>query len=57
MVFKTKNLSFQSPKKDLCPLCTMYKEGSDDIKAKLQLRYEKHVLEKNTVKERNQEKM
>lgn len=29
----------------------MYKEGSDDMKAKLQLWYEKHVLEKNTVRE------
>ncbi|CAH1997201.1 unnamed protein product [Acanthoscelides obtectus] len=45
-VFKAKNLSFHSPKKDQCSLCVSYREGNDTVKHKLKARYDLHIAEK-----------
>jgi len=45
-VFKEMNLSFHRPKKDKCTLCTTYREGDNDIKAKLEEKFYKHIEEK-----------
>ncbi|CAH2019609.1 unnamed protein product [Acanthoscelides obtectus] len=45
-VFKAKNLSFHSPKKDQCSLCVSYREGDDTVKHKLKARYDLHIAEK-----------
>lgn len=50
-IFKSKHLSFYRPKKDLCTLCIMYKQGDDKIKEELRERFSKHTAEKNKVRE------
>lgn len=51
-IFKQKNLSFFSPKKDQCSLCIAYREGSEDDKAKLKQKYNIHISEKTTAREK-----
>lgn len=50
-IFRSKNLSFYHPKKDQCSLCLSYREGSEDVKSKLQEKYESHISEKNKIRE------
>nr|CAI5860462.1 unnamed protein product [Callosobruchus analis] len=49
-IFKTKNLSFHSPKKDLCSLCVSYREGDEIAKQKLRTRYHVHIAEQVKVR-------
>ncbi|KAL1457152.1 hypothetical protein WDU94_001813 [Cyamophila willieti] len=47
------NLSFHHPKKDLCSLCTSYREAADDAtKKRLMERYNAHIAEKAKVREK-----
>lgn len=50
-VFKTKNLSFHRPKKDLCSLCKTYHEASEEKKIELQDTYDKHTKSKNAIRD------
>ncbi|CAG9768645.1 unnamed protein product [Ceutorhynchus assimilis] len=54
-IFKAKNLSFLRPKKDQCSLCLSFKEGDAAIKEDLKDRYEKHILEKQLVRQKKSE--
>lgn len=54
-VFKGKNLSFHRPKKDQCSLCLTYYNGTEEVKAKLQEKFQKHQFDKLTF--RNTRKM
>jgi hypothetical protein len=49
-VFKTKNLAFHHPKKDQCSLCISYRQGNDEMKLTLKEKYDKHILQKDTVR-------
>lgn len=49
--FKTTNLFFFSPKKDLCSLCTIAKTGTEQQIEQLREKYKKHVSEKEKVRE------
>lgn len=46
-IFKTKNFAFHHPKKEKCSLCLSYRELNDEIKTKLQEKYDKHIFQKN----------
>lgn len=50
-VFKTKNLSFHCPKKDVCSLCITYREGNETKKAELERKYQKHIAKKIQVRQ------
>ncbi|CAG9769284.1 unnamed protein product [Ceutorhynchus assimilis] len=50
-----KNLSFLRPKKDQCSLCLSFKEGDAAIKEDLKDKYEKHILEKQLVRQKKSE--
>lgn len=54
-IFKKLNLSFHSPKKDQCSLCTTYFEGDETKKTELKEIFEKHVSEKKKVREIKEE--
>lgn len=47
-VFKGKNLSFHRPKKDQCSLCLTYYNGTEEVKSKLQEKFQKHQFDKLT---------
>lgn len=49
-VFKTTNLSFHRPKKDLCGICKTYFEGSADTKLAMKDSYDTHINSKNAVR-------
>lgn len=49
-VFKSMNLSFHKPKKDQCSLCVTYREGTSEVKEKLQNKYDAHNIEKEEVR-------
>ncbi|CAG4989572.1 unnamed protein product [Parnassius apollo] len=49
-VFKGMNLSFHKPKKDQCSLCMTYREGTSEVKEKLQNKYDAHIIEKEEVR-------
>lgn len=49
-VFHGKNLAFHRPKKDQCSLCLSYRQGNEDQKSKLSLRYNRHIAEKEEVR-------
>lgn len=49
-IFKEMNLSIHRPKKDLCGLCVAYREGTTEIKEKLQDKYARHISEKDEVR-------
>ena len=51
-IFNTNfNLSFHKPMKDLCDLCTSYKNASENEKVKLKEKYENHIKNKNFARE------
>lgn len=50
-VFRGLNLSFHKPKKDQCSICATYWKGDEETKVKLKLKFEKHIAEKNKVRE------
>ena len=50
-VFKSLNLKFHHPKKDLCGLCDSYRQGDTEQKQKLQEAYTRHIQEKEKVRE------
>lgn len=50
-VFLENKLDFHRPKKDMCSLCITYREGNEETKAKLKLKYENHIEEKIKVRE------
>ena len=50
-VFKSLGLKFHHPKKDQCGLCETYRKGNDEEKKDLHERYEKHIREKEKVRE------
>ncbi|CAH0547290.1 unnamed protein product [Brassicogethes aeneus] len=54
-IFKAKNLSFLRPKKDQCSLCLSFREGGVSIKEDLKDKYEKHILEKQLVRQKKSE--
>lgn len=45
-IVKEMNLSFHRPKKDLCSLCTTFREGDEEVKNNLKEKFEKHQYEK-----------
>lgn len=51
-VFKRQKLSFFSPKKDQCSLCVTYLGGDVNTKAELKERYNTHISEKISVREK-----
>lgn len=50
-IFKSQNLSFHHPKKDQCTLCISYRSGDEDTKQRLEERFQKHIAEKQKVRE------
>ena len=50
-VFRKLNLKFTRPKKDLCGICEGFRNGTEEEKAALRTKYEKHILEKVTVRQ------
>lgn len=50
-VFRSLNLSFHRAKKDQCSLCMNYRQGDEVTKDRLKTDYEKHISEKNKVRE------
>ena len=50
-VFQSMNLKFHTPKKDQCGVCFNFHEASEDEKEGLQQDYERHVAEKERVRE------
>ena len=50
-VFKIRKLKFHSPKKDQCGLCGSYRNGSPELKERLKEKYDKHIAEKEKVRE------
>ena len=50
-VFKSMGLKFHHPKKDQCGLCETYRTGNDEERKGLHERYEKHIREKEKVRE------
>ncbi|CAH1976397.1 unnamed protein product [Acanthoscelides obtectus] len=54
-VFKSLNLSFHHPKKDQCNLCSSYKEGSTETKAKLEDSFAAHIAEKDSVRKKKKD--
>lgn len=58
IIFNTKfNLSFHKPKKDLCEICSIYHTSDDVRKEQLKADYEKHLKEKQMVRQlKEQEK-
>ncbi|CAH1979594.1 unnamed protein product [Acanthoscelides obtectus] len=54
-VFKSLNLSFHHPKKDQCSLCSSYKEGSTETKAKLEDSFAAHIAERDSVRKKKKD--
>ncbi|CAH2014687.1 unnamed protein product [Acanthoscelides obtectus] len=54
-VFKSLNLSFHHPKKGQCSLCSSYKEGSTETKAKLEDSFAAHIAEKDSVRKKKKD--
>ncbi|CAH2005566.1 unnamed protein product [Acanthoscelides obtectus] len=54
-VFKSLNLSFHHPKKDQCSLCSSYKEGSTETKAKLEDSFAAHIAEKDSARKKKKD--
>lgn len=50
-VFRSLNLSFHLPKKDQYSLCLTYRQGNEEVKNNLRNRYEKHIKEKEVIRE------
>nr|CAH7739474.1 unnamed protein product [Callosobruchus chinensis] len=50
-IFKTKDISFFSPKKDQCSLCVCYYEGDESVSNRLKEKFDAHVSEKIAVRE------
>lgn len=50
-IFKNQNLSFHHPKKDQCTLCISYRSRDEDTKQRLEERFQKHIAEKQKVRE------
>ncbi|CAG9762540.1 unnamed protein product [Ceutorhynchus assimilis] len=55
-VFKGLRLSFHNPKKDQCGLCFTYRQGDLDKKLELEETYQQHILEKEKVRYKKQQK-
>nr|CAH7768380.1 unnamed protein product [Callosobruchus chinensis] len=53
-VFRSLNLSFHHPKKDVCGLCVAFREGDNEKKAKLQEEYARHIEEKVEVRRKKE---
>ena len=49
-IFRSMNLKFHHPKKDQCGLCMSYRTGTEEDKARLQDRYDRHIKEKDEVR-------
>ena len=45
------NLTFHSPKKDQCGVCSGYRESTEEERRDLQLAYQQHINEKDKVRE------
>lgn len=55
LIFSTEfNLSFFQPKKDLCDLCHLYDNSSQDDKTALDEEYQAHIRNKNLARELKQ---
>ena len=50
-VFRSLNLKFTRPKKDLCGICEGYRRGTDVEKVTQRQEYERHIQEKLSVRE------
>ena len=50
-VFRSLNLKFTRPKKDLCGICEGYRQGTDVEKVTQRQEYERHIQEKLSVRE------
>ncbi|CAG9766085.1 unnamed protein product [Ceutorhynchus assimilis] len=50
-IFKKMNLSFHRPKNDQCGTCRVYHQASEEEKIKIKEIYDKHIVEKEAVRE------
>lgn len=54
-MLKSLNISFHNPKKDQCQLCENYRKGDTEKKIELEEKFQKHNMEKETVRRKKEE--